>query len=257
MEASFGSLSDHQTPFSWQVNPCLGDLGQVAEAGPLVLLLIRYRSDAGVWKGEVHVLSWPFQPASVPLEPTWTMEVREGTLSLESDEASLFAHPFLAAVMLSLIKWVLLEHLNTDSTASQLGELAPVPSPSELLWVAGKVSPVLSIDVSLRVCTDKVPRPRSGSKYTRLQIYKNCNSSLGRGHGSGRGKVSQVCTQFINMQRLGVREVGSLRCLVPAFQLPRLPAACLQLQGGPTLLPPPLFKVRGVYKSTKIIRENH
>lgn len=132
MEASFGSLSDHQTPFSWQVNPCLGDLGQVAEAGPLVLLLIRYRSDAGVWKGEVHVLSWPFQPASVPLEPTWTMEVREGTLSLESDEASLFAHPFLAAVMLSLIKWVLLEHLNTDSTASQLGELAPVPRPQAL-----------------------------------------------------------------------------------------------------------------------------
>lgn len=57
MKASFGSSSDHQTLFSWQVNPCLGDLGQVAEAGPSVLLLIRYPSDAGVWKGEFHVLS--------------------------------------------------------------------------------------------------------------------------------------------------------------------------------------------------------
>ena len=39
------------------MNLCLGDLGQVAEAGPLVLLLIRYPLDAGIWKGEFHVLS--------------------------------------------------------------------------------------------------------------------------------------------------------------------------------------------------------
>lgn len=57
MEAAFGSSSDHQTPFSWQVNPCLGGLGQVAEAGSFVLLLIRYPSGAGVCKGEFHVLS--------------------------------------------------------------------------------------------------------------------------------------------------------------------------------------------------------
>lgn len=106
-------------------------------------------------------------------------------MSLESDEASLFAHPFLAALMLSLIRRVLLENLNMDSTPSQLGELEPVPSLSELLGVAGKVNPVLSIDVSLRVCTDKVPCPRSGSKYTRLQMYKNCNSSLGRDMAQG------------------------------------------------------------------------
>lgn len=35
-----------------------------------------------------------------------------------------------------------------------------------------------------------------------------------------------------------------------------LPAAGLQLQGGPALLPPSLFKVGGVYKSAKIVREN-
>ena len=57
MEAAFGPSSDHRTPFSWQVNPCLGGLGQVAEAGPLVLLLIRHPSDAGFCKGEFHVLS--------------------------------------------------------------------------------------------------------------------------------------------------------------------------------------------------------
>ena len=42
-------------------------------------------------------------------------------MSLESDEASLFAHPFLATVMLSPVRRVLLEHLYTDPTASQLG----------------------------------------------------------------------------------------------------------------------------------------
>ena len=80
--------------------------------------------------------------------------------------------------------------------------------------------------------------------------------------------MSQVCTQFINMQRRG-GEVGSWRCPVPrkhnskkstpvpASQPPHLPAARLQLQGRPALLPPSLFKVGGVYKSTKIIRENH
>ena len=80
-------------------------------------------------------------------------------MSLESDKASLFVHPFLAALMLSLIRRVLLENLKTDSTTSQLGELEPVPSLSELLGVAGKVNPVLSIDVSLRVCTIKCLAP--------------------------------------------------------------------------------------------------
>ena len=66
-------------------------------------------------------------------------------MSLESDKASLFVHPFLAALMLSLIRRVLLENLNTDSTTSQLGELEPVPSLSELLGVAGKVADFLSM----------------------------------------------------------------------------------------------------------------